>query len=594
MNPNLVPSLNKMLLGSFVLVFFFDLAYALLALFTHSSILYQSGLLDLSFLPLWIYALLDLRLQQKKAEEQELSAKRSDHLFDQSFEHVVLQRQIDFAKTKLQPLAVILTLGMMAAIVLNLMQQTWFAPSELSNSVQAAFLLFRGGISFVVARYLQGVAKSSKATHLETLAGLSLHHALFLIMLGLRCFLNRDGLAFLAPTTLAFSIVPIVIYLLEVPLRAIHYYYSSTKPLLPPQTPLWLWFRWGKELSSGAKSAISYQFGYDLSSSLKEIGKKNAFSLGPIFLICLWAGTCMHIVPTGHQGILIKFKRIEKVLEAGLHFSLPWPLGEIETLQTAKIHSMEIGGIGQKRSALLWNQGGHREETYLIFQDGYGQHDLPIEVYAVNALLTYRIKDILAYRYQHCDPEKTIRCETKSWMSQGALQLSRASLLGLERIDLNSTWKQNLQIRMDELNLGIELLHFGLPQIHPPSETNESFQQLAIAHNQRYSKILEAQGVAKQKMALQDSATYEQLQTAYTQATKILTQTDGDYQTLKQILPVAALNVQLFTTRRLLQKMIDLKDSMRKVALFSQTEMEVQSLNLEPSFEPELLNLNLE
>jgi hypothetical protein len=54
------------------------------------------------------------------------------------------------------------------------------------------------------------------------------------------------------------------------------------------------------------------------------------------------------------------------------------------------------------------------------------------------------------------------------------------------------------------------------------------------------------------------------------------------------------MNQEFFIKRRLLQKMIDLKNSMRKIALFTQTPIEVQSLNLEAELEPELLNLNLE
>lgn len=594
MTSNLSPSINRLLLGSLILILFFDFAYALLAYGTQSPLLYQSGLLSLAFLPLWVYAFLDFRLKVKQIEEKELSDKRKDHLFEQSFEHVVLNRQVLFSKTKLQPFLVVITLTAIALIAWQVTQIQWITEPQLSTAVQAAFLLFRGGLSFVLARYLQGLGKGAQSPHVETLAGLCLHHALFMVLLGLRSFLHREGLEFLETWTLALSLAPLALFLLEVPLRGIQFYYSSTKPEHPPQTPRWLWLHWGKELGSDAKSAITYQFGYDLSSSLREIGKKNAFTLLPVFLLCLWLGSCLHLVPTGHQGILTKFENVEKVLGPGLHFSLPYPLGFVEIIQTSKIHSFEIGGTGKKGEALLWNEGGHGDETYLIFQDGYGQHDLPIEVYAVNALLTYRIKDVLAYRYQHKDPLQTIRSETKSLLVQGALNLSRSSLLEQERTELNAQWKDKLQLKLDELNLGIELLHFGLPQIHPPTETNESFQELANARNQRESKILEAKGVALQKQALQDSATYKQVQQAYAQATKIITQTEGDYESLLLMQPVAEMNQDLFIKRRLLQKLIDLKQSMRKIALFTEEPIEVQSLNLEAELEPELLNLNLE
>lgn len=594
MTTNLSPAISRLLTGSLILILFFDFAYALLAYSTHSPLLYQSGLLSLAFLPLWIYGFLDHRLQQKQKEEKALSKNRKDHLFDQSFEHVVLNRQVQFSKTKLQPFFVVITLAIISIIAWQVTKIQWLEQSELDTAIQAAFLLFRGSISFVVARYLQGLGKGAQNPHIETLAGLSLHHALFLVLLGLRSFLHREGLEFLDSWTLTLSLLPLGLYLLEVPLRCVQYYYSSTKPYHPPQTPRWLWLHWGKELGSDAKSAITYQFGYDLSSSLKEIGRKNAFTLLPIFLISLWLGSCFHLVPTGHQGILTKFENVQEVLEPGLHVSLPYPLGYVEIIQTSKIHSMKIGGTEEHGQALLWNEGGHGPETYLIFQDGYGQHDLPVEVFAVNALLTYRIKDVKAYRFNHKDPLSTIHSETKSLLVQGALNLSRSSLLEQERTQLNAQWKDKLQKKLDSLDLGIELLHFGLPQIHPPQETSESFQELANARNQRESKILEAEGVALQQQALQDSATYKQIQNAYAEATKILTQTQGDYETLLLVQPVTQLNQDLFIKRRLLQKLIDLKSSIRKIALLSPTPIEVQSRNLEAEFEPELLNLNLD
>ena len=594
MNQNLGSSLTRLLLGTFALVLFFDFAYALLAFITEAPLIYQSSLLDLAFLPLWVYALLDLRLKQKQKEEKKLSEKRSDHLFDQSFEHVVLERQVKFAKTKLQPFMVIISMIAVAFITWQCINIEWNDKSQISNSVQAAFLLFRGSLSFVLARYLQGLAKASKAPHLETLAGLCLHHAIFMVMLSFRSFLHREGLEFLENWTLFASILPLAIYLLEVPLKSIQYYYSSEKPDTPPQTPKWLWFHWSKDLSTDAKSAMTYQFGYDLSSSLKEIGKKNVFTLLPIFLLCLWLGSAVHLVPIGHQGILVKLEKVQNVVEPGLHLSLPWPFGSVESIQTTKIHRLEIGGTGGDHQALLWSQGGHSQETYLIFQDGYGKHDLPVEVYAVNALLTYRINDVKNYRFLHKNPEDTIRCETKRLLALGAIELSRSSILEQERLELNSKWKTRLQSKMDELKLGIELLHFGLPQIHPPSETNESFQELSVANNKKDARVLQAEGEARQKKALMESAVYANIQQAHSKAKSILAKTEGDYQTLLNVLPVAKLDQHLFLTRRKLQKLIDIADTVKKVAILTPTPIDVQSLNLEPEFEPELLDLNLD
>ena len=78
----------------------------------------------------------------------------------------------------------------------------------------------------------------------------------------------------------------------------------------------------------------------------------------PILLIGLllgWLSTCVTAVPLDSRGVLVSFGRYSpEALAPGLHYSWPWPMGEIDLVQTERVQELSLGFDKDLAGPMLW------------------------------------------------------------------------------------------------------------------------------------------------------------------------------------------------------------------------------------------------
>ena len=119
-------------------------------------------------------------------------------------------------------------------------------------------------------------------------------------------------------------------------------------------------------------------------------------------LLLGWFSTCLTAVPAGSRGVSVLLGRYQEgALNPGLHFTFPWPIQEVEIVQTEMVRSISLGFDKDIPGPVLWNEPHAEGERNLLV--GNGESLLTISV-----PILYRIADPVAYLKTAKDVEEAL------------------------------------------------------------------------------------------------------------------------------------------------------------------------------------------
>jgi len=87
--------------------------------------------------------------------------------------------------------------------------------------------------------------------------------------------------------------------------------------------------------------------------------------------LLVWLLSCIHELPAGTQGLRHHLGTWEKAaLHPGLHASLPWPLGGIETVDTDRLREVVLGFRTDPGQPILWEKAHYEDEQKSLVGGG--------------------------------------------------------------------------------------------------------------------------------------------------------------------------------------------------------------------------------
>ncbi|MGA1794953.1 MAG: FtsH protease activity modulator HflK [bacterium] len=216
-----------------------------------------------------------------------------------------------------------------------------------------------------------------------------------------------------------------------------------------------------------------------------------------LFIIpLLWyCSTCIVTIGPMEEGIRVVFgKAVDQgvSLKPGLHLKYPWPVEKIVTERTKEIRRIPIGNITSGQSfALLWTQEHGTGEPFLSGDNNYFHPYL---------ILHYRIKDLSDYIFLNKDPEAVLDHITHQVMTRLFATNTFYDIATRLRSGLVTTIREDVQKRMDDMDMGIELLSVNMKDTHPPISVADAFEEVIAAYQEKQQIINQAYGYRNQKL----------------------------------------------------------------------------------------------
>jgi regulator of protease activity HflC (stomatin/prohibitin superfamily) len=275
-------------------------------------------------------------------------------------------------------------------------------------------------------------------------------------------------------------------------------------------------------LAKSIADAVNYQFGFEVSSTwFYRLLQRWLLPLVFVTLVIVLLMTSVVIVDAHERAIIERFGtpwKEPRVLDAGVHFKLPYP---IDITRRIPVHSVQEIVIGEAtdhtddQRAILWTkQHEYIPEMMLLVASSDARRlaggaerapdatervtseGVSVSLVMVSVPVEYRIVDAYAFLAGYADPTEVLESVVYQTLSDYASRIDLNELVGPGRARINAELTARVQRRVEELNLGVEIVMLGLRGAHPPAKNDvaATFQSVVSAEIEMSAVINAAQG----------------------------------------------------------------------------------------------------
>ncbi len=401
---------------------------------------------------------------------------------------------------------------------------------------------------FLLSRYTSGMGRVRDWQLLRGCGAYMLGNAIvimvLLVLLGVQQY---AGIASWEQT-LAYGIPLLMIVLgLEILINFVLDIYRPRSPAVEPRacfdSRLLGLFAEPGGIAHSIAEAVNYQFGFQVSQTWFYQLLQRAFvglvATGALALLLL---TCIVVVQPYEHVIIERWGRqlnAADPLGPGIHFKLPWPWEMARAYNTGQLHQLSVGfrdfdatpefhadGDDPTQRVLLWTDDRHyglehfdflispnpRQSTEAAAEpadreaglDEDGRFEaFPVYLLRTEIVVQYRIRvDRLGrYAQQMVDPHRTL--QALAWEEVGRFFASSTAdyLMGKERALIGDRLRAAITERVEELQLGLEVVYVGVANVHPERTVAEAYRDVIRAEQQKIGDIREAMVAENQRLS---------------------------------------------------------------------------------------------
>ena len=218
--------------------------------------------------------------------------------------------------------------------------------------------------------------------------------------------------------------------------------------------------------------------------------------------LIIWLSTGVFQVGPGERAALRTFGKCCRIVEPGLGWWWPAPIGTRNIESIEEIRSMEMGFS----SAGTASPGALKDEAQMIAGD--------LNIVDVPLVVQYRISDLKQFLFKVADPGeqippgtrdipdgrpegRTLKDATEAALRLVVGQRSIDDVLTLRKEEVQADTQRLLQDILDSYEAGIQILEVRLQEALPPEEVIDSFQDVNRARQDRVTAINQANAFAR-------------------------------------------------------------------------------------------------
>ncbi len=212
-----------------------------------------------------------------------------------------------------------------------------------------------------------------------------------------------------------------------------------------------------------------------------------AFKWILLVLVLIWLASGIFIVNPDEQGVVLRFGKYVRTVDAGPHYALPFPIETVYRPKVTQVQRIEVGfrSIG---NANTFQQGQLRtvpEEAAMLTGDE--------NIANVQFSVQYQIKNPLQYLFNIANPTNTIKSAAESAMREVIGNSKIDSALTDGKLEIQQEATKLLQEILDRYESGIRVIAVQMQDVNPPKEVIDAFKDVASAREDKSRIINEAE-----------------------------------------------------------------------------------------------------
>lgn len=282
-------------------------------------------------------------------------------------------------------------------------------------------------------------------------------------------------------------------------------------------------------IAKSIADTVNYQFGFDVSSTwFYQLLQRWLFPITVVAALIVMALTSVVIVDADEDAVVERFGRpVESwgtSLGPGMHIKWPYPIDVVHRAPVRRISEVVIGEASEdehddEHEAVLWTEAHEYVPELMMLvaaprsddapdletdtsAPSEGTRSVPVSVLMISVPIEYRIKDLHQYLYKYDDPDALLENVAYQFLSDYAAGVDIDEFIGPARATINAELKTAIQRRLDELELGIEIVFAGVRGAHPPPRDGvaAAFQGAVSAQTNMAATINAADGEARRML----------------------------------------------------------------------------------------------
>jgi regulator of protease activity HflC (stomatin/prohibitin superfamily) len=368
--------------------------------------------------------------------------------------------------------------------------------------------------------------------------------------------------------------------------------------------------------------ALDYQFGFKVSETwIYDFLRTNSPQLAGFWLGILAISSSFVVIEPGEQGLLERFGRPlgTTALAPGLHLKFPWPIDQVERVNTEQLRSFSIGyetdAELEKEQTLLWTRKHYNVEYNLLVasrdQTLYKQSGaaagtnatsseaVPVNLLTASIPVQYYIHNLREWEYGHVNPGQLLEDIASREVVRYLASVDMDEIMSYGRQKASLTLQTLIQKKADESRLGVTIALVGLQDIHPPMGTKDTavaaaFEQVIGAIASREARILEAEGQRAEIVPRANAEAARRRNEAQAEATRKLELASGKSAQFRKQMEAYQAAPRTYRQRAYLTSVATALGSSRKLVIGPTNTHDVVILNLEDKLRPGLDDVVIE
>lgn len=232
--------------------------------------------------------------------------------------------------------------------------------------------------------------------------------------------------------------------------------------------------------------------------SLKLIKRLAPYTVMAAALL-FWLTTGLVQIESYEEGALYRFGKLRtETLAPGIHLTLPYPFDRVEVYNTQSIERTTVGYISSDNTDNLWTAGHGKSEYKLLLGGGN-------ELVSINLRIEYKIGDLYLYLTRGSSPDSVLRAMAYEAITARTINTNLSALLAADRTEFAESFRADLEARLADHELGLDVVNVVLESIHPPIEIAPVYQEIVSAGIKAEQYILDAEAEAAVKKAEAES-----------------------------------------------------------------------------------------
>lgn len=275
-------------------------------------------------------------------------------------------------------------------------------------------------------------------------------------------------------------------------------------------------------------------------------------------LVLVWLASGFYRVQPDEQGVVLRFGRLDRITEPGLHYHLPYPIEEVIRPKVTRVNRIEVGF----RSV----PGGVREvaeEALMLTGDE--------NIIDINFVVLWKIGNAADYLFNIRDPEDTLKIVSESVMREiiGRTPIVEATTEGRRRIEQQAA--EQLQALMNEYQAGILITAVQLQKSDPPAQVIDAFKDVQAAQADRERLQNEAEAYANKIIPEARGQAERILQEAQAYRQEVIARATGEAARFEQVLRQFVLAREVTLQRMYLETMEEVLQGSDKIVVDSES-----------------------